>query len=226
MLYRATKGTIEHNGRTIFGYVSTFEAPEDHDAHGEIVAPGAFLKTIQDRGARVKVLWQHDFSSPIGKAVELHEDTKGLYGEGKLSDVPKAGEALELVQDGVLDSFSIGFDYVRTVTLEDTVVASGWFKGDPVRQLLEVKLYEFSPVTFPSNEHATIDGLKHWRDVGGILVPITRLKTLSTAVGVSFDRLIGHLVEGDELELERANPVASILASFEGWVEAQKRAQT
>lgn len=137
--------------RTFKGYASTFG---NVDEVNDIIEAGAFKKSIKERGPngsnQIKVLWQH--SDPLGVPTVMKEDTNGLYVEGKISKTRLGDEALELMRDGVVDKMSIGFS-----------IPKGKFEYDEkmgVRRIKEVKLYEFSPVTFPANEQASITGVK------------------------------------------------------------------
>jgi len=126
------------------GYASTFN---DVDSYGSKIMPGAFTKTLAERGAKVKILYNHDDDNPIGVPLEMREDSKGLWVRGQLTlGVQKADEAHLLMKSGAFDAMSIGFSVPRG---KDKVV-------DGVREIYEVKLYEFSPVTFPANEQAEI----------------------------------------------------------------------
>jgi HK97 family phage prohead protease len=129
------------------GYASVFG---NVDSHADIMQPGAFKKTIKEHASRVKVLWQHDPWQPIGVPVVMEEDSKGLYVKAKISQTEKGKETLILLKDGVINELSVGYNTVK----ED------WDKTRNVRLLKEVKLWEFSPVTFASNEKATITGVK------------------------------------------------------------------
>jgi len=137
--------------RTFKGYASTFG---NVDEVGDIIEAGAFKKSIKERGPKgsnqIKVLWQHD--APIGVPLVMQEDSKGLYVEGKVSKTRLGDEALELMRDGVVDKMSIGFS-VPKGKME-------WDDKAQVRRIKEVKLFEFSPVTFPANEMASITGVK------------------------------------------------------------------
>lgn len=136
--------------RTFKGYAATW----DKDQGGDIITPGAFTKTISERGNRVKVLWQH--SEPLGMPTLMREDDKGLYVEGRISKTRLGDEALELMRDGVIDQMSIGFSIPSG--------KSEYSGNDDARIIREVKLFEFSPVTFPMNENAYITGVKSLRE--------------------------------------------------------------
>ena len=119
------------------GYASLFDK---EDAAGDVVAPGAFKKSLSRRSAsQVKLLYQHDPSEPIGVWEDIREDAKGLFVSGRLIEgVPKANSVLALMTAGALDGLSIGF---RTVTAERDA------KGR--RRLTDIDLWEISIVTFP-----------------------------------------------------------------------------
>jgi HK97 family phage prohead protease len=142
--------TVSLSERTFKGYASTW----DKDKGGDIIVKGAFAKTLSERASRVKILWQH--SDPLGKPTLMREDDKGLYVEGKISKTRLGDEALELMMDGVVDQMSIGFSIPSG--------KSEYSGEDDARIIREVKLFEFSPVTFPMNENAYITGVKSLRE--------------------------------------------------------------
>lgn len=133
----------------IEGYASTFGGDPDHV--GDIVAQGAFTKTIQTRGNQVKMLVNHRWSDIIGKVVELKEDNYGLFFKAKISETARGNEIMTLIKDGVLDRISIGY---RTIK-------SKWDHENNIRTLEEVELYELSVVPIPANDRAVITGAKN-----------------------------------------------------------------
>ena len=127
------------DGVEIAGYASLFGEP---DQGGDVVERGAYAASIADlmaRGHRVKMLWQHDPTQPIGVWDEVREDDTGLWVKGRLLDsTQKAREASALIEAGAIDGLSIGY---RTKT------AARNEKGQ--RLLKELELWEVSLVTFP-----------------------------------------------------------------------------
>jgi len=97
-------------------------------------------------------------SMPLGLPIHIEEDSKGLYTVSKISKTARGDEALELVNDKVVDKMSIGYDVIK----DDYSTA-----GD--RLLKELKLYEYSLVTFPMNEQADILGSKSLEDLTALL---------------------------------------------------------
>lgn len=134
----------------IEGYASRFG---EVDNGGDSVAPGAYqasLGAMSAEGRRVKMLWQHDPSQPIGVWDSVMEDQTGLFVKGRiLSDVAKGREALALIESGAVDGLSIGYRTVR---------AERGAKGE--RILKELDLWEVSVVTFPMQQSARIDAAK------------------------------------------------------------------
>ena len=142
-------------GAVIEGYASRFGLP---DQGGDIVAKGAFgasLARLAAKGGKVRMLWQHDPTKPIGVWDEIREDETGLWVKGRLlSEVALAREAATLIDAGAIDGLSIGY---RTVRAEKDQ------KGR--RVLTEVELWEVSLVTFPMLPEAKL-GRKDTDDTG------------------------------------------------------------
>jgi uncharacterized protein len=161
-LRRAFNGDMEirsdGEGRTVCGIAVPYNVPttirEFYDEYTEEFQRGAFSRTIAERGDRVKFLYQHDTSAPIGRATLLREDAAGLYAEFKVSKTARGDEVLELIRDGALDSFSVGFSPVSDETRD---------RGKHIVRT-EVKLREVSAVTFPAYEGAVMSGLRSLED--------------------------------------------------------------
>ena len=133
-------------GAVIEGYASRFGLP---DQGGDIVAKGAFgasLDRLAAKGDKVRMLWQHDPTRPIGVWDEIREDDKGLWVKGRLlPEIAQAREAAALIGAGAIDGLSIGY---RTISAERD--------GKGRRLLSEVELWEVSLVTFPMLAEAKV----------------------------------------------------------------------
>ena len=157
---------IVSDGTQIEGYASLFGLT---DQGGDIVQKGAYaasLKRLVVRGDKVRMLWQHDPTKPIGVWDEIREDETGLWVKGRLlSEVALAREAATLIDAGAIDGLSIGY---RTVRAEKDQ------KGR--RVLTEVELWEVSLVTFPMLPEAKL-GRKDTddtRDFAAALIAATK----------------------------------------------------
>jgi HK97 family phage prohead protease len=142
------------NGRTVYGLAVPFDREATVDdgfgRYREVFRHGAFTRTINAGLDRVKFLINHDRQRlPIGKAISLREDPAGLIGEFYVSVTREGDDALELVKDGVLDAFSIGFAPIQERDNKGLV------------ERLEVKLRETSLVAFPAYEGALVAGVRN-----------------------------------------------------------------
>ncbi len=145
-------------GRTVTGIVVPFDrtarVSDGGPSYDEMFVQGAFKRTIQHRGDKVKLLSQHNArTNPLGRATLLREDAAGLYGEFYVSRTTAGDEALELLRDGALDSFSVGFSPIKHEKRGRTIVRT------------EVGLREASLVTFPAYEGALVGGVRAWPDM-------------------------------------------------------------
>ena len=135
---------------TFEGYASVFDVV---DLGMDVVAPGAFAKSLGS-GRKVKMLWQHSMSDPIGVWDEIREDQRGLYVKGRLlKEVQKGREAMALLKAGAIDGMSIGYR-----TIEAMAEAGG-----RVRKLMEVELHEISVVSNPMLPEARVTAIKSIR---------------------------------------------------------------
>lgn len=136
---------VEGDG-IIEGYAAVWGTIDSYDSSFQ---RGAFSKTLQERGQRVKILWNHE-DIVIGKPLEIREDEKGLFVRAQLVlTVDKAREAYELIKAGAIDTFSFGFRAIKDK-----------FHGG-IRVITEVMLMEISPVIFEANSAAVITGVRN-----------------------------------------------------------------
>ena len=140
------------SGRTVHGIVVPWDSPARVSDGGapytEQFQRGAFTKHLNERTRPVKLLSQHNRDKPLGVSTVLREDASGLYGEFKVSNTQFGNDQLELVRDGALDSFSVGFTPVKHI------------KRDGVLVRTEAKLRETSLVTFPAYAGALVGGVR------------------------------------------------------------------
>lgn len=165
-------------------YVSIFGI-EDDSWMNDIIEPGAFKKTIAERGPgganKIRVLWMHQVREVIGRPLLLEEHSRdllpefirekyplasgGLYAETQLvMEVQRAREAFALYRAGAMDEWSIGFDPIDE-RFEDTDKRT-------IRRLREIKLWEYSPVTWGANPATTTIEVK-----GELLNMLQEIKT-------------------------------------------------
>ncbi len=129
------------------GYAATFGNKDNVD---DVVMAGAFKSSL-NKNPKIKMLWQHDVTAPIGSYLEIYEDSYGLYVKGRINlGTEKGRNAYALLKAGDLDSMSIGY-----VTRK-----SDYDQASDVRYLKEVDLYEISLVSIPANNNALVTSVK------------------------------------------------------------------
>lgn len=156
----ATEFKVDRKNRMIEGYASTFG---NRDLVNDVVVKGAYHNTLLQRGDKIKALRDHQH--PIGRITHAEEDSTGLFVRKSISDTPLGNETVTLVEDGVLDSMSIGY---QTVKADYGMHVD----GQKARFLRELRLKEVSVVTFPANEAALILGVKSLGDLDELMVQI------------------------------------------------------
>lgn len=130
------------------GIASVFGSVIETYPHPTIVEPGAFKKTIQDRGQRVKILFQHDEFEPwIGLPTLLEETEEGLLVEVSLNQTKRGQDVANAIrhakaigQLGAIE-LSIGFDAIKYDFRVDEAELT-------FRHVLEIRLWEISVVNF------------------------------------------------------------------------------
>jgi len=127
------------------------------DSDNENIKDGAFTKTLKERLPKnlIKVFWWH--REPMGLPIVAREDSKGLYTWSKVSKTESNKEHMILMADRVVDRMSIGYNTIKFNQVE---------KG---RELLELKLYEYSPVPIASNEETFTVSVKSMQDLFGFM---------------------------------------------------------
>jgi len=133
--------------KKIKGHAAVFDKwSEDLGGFREKIRPGAFKKTIKE--ADVRALFNHDPNFVLGRnkagTLELSEDEKGLAISIEPPDTQWARDLTTSIERGDIDQMSFGF---RTVKDQWTTPQDG---KENQRELLEVELFDVSPVTFPA----------------------------------------------------------------------------
>ena len=145
----------------IFNLTSTFKALEevadgsvmirgmasttDFDRAGDSISAEAWTKGgLSNFEKNPIILFNHDYDKPIGRATGLKAGPNGLELEAKISkDAPAS--VCQLVKDGVLGAFSVGF----------RVKDADYIKETDGLMIKDAELFEVSVVSVPCNQSAT-----------------------------------------------------------------------
>lgn len=146
--------TESHDGvGYIEGYASTFG---NVDLGLDVVDRGAFSKTIKDNKGKFPILIDHDPGKPFGWNLEASEDDYGLKVKGEV----------QLITEEQKNRYQLAKRASELDTKMGLSIGYGTIKAEPdkkapqIRRLKELKLYEYSFVTFPMNPEASTTRIK------------------------------------------------------------------
>jgi HK97 family phage prohead protease/HK97 family phage major capsid protein len=133
-------GESEDGGVDIKGSAST----NGLDRAGDIIESGAWTKGgLENFKNNPIILFNHNYDKPIGRAKDLQVTENGLEISAKISKA--AGDVTQLIKDGVLGAFSVGFK----VKDADYMTETDGYK------IKDAELFEVSVVSVPCNQGAT-----------------------------------------------------------------------
>lgn len=135
---------------TIEGYAAVFNQWADLGFFREKVRAGAFKKTIKE--ADIRALFNHDPNYVLGrnkaKTLDLAEDKHGLHFRIDPPNTNWANDLATSIKRDDINQASFGFATIRDQWNHDT---------DPAeRELVEVRLFDVSVVTFPAYEQTAV----------------------------------------------------------------------
>ena len=141
---------VEDGSVMIRGMAST-----DHsDRAGDVIAAEAWTKGgLENFKNNPVILFNHDYNKPIGRATGVNVTKNGLELEAKISKAAK--DVCDLVKDGVLGAFSVGFK----------VKDADYVKETDGLMIKDAELFEVSVVSVPCNQAATFSLAKSFDSV-------------------------------------------------------------
>ena len=154
----------------IFNLTSTFKAQTgedgsvmirgmastaDFDRAGDSISAEAWTKGgLKNFEKNPIILFNHDYDRPIGRATGMKAGPNGLELECKISK-SAPGNVAELVKDGVLGAFSVGF----------RVKDADYIKETDGLMIKDAELFEVSVVSVPCNQAATFSLAKSFNSI-------------------------------------------------------------
>jgi HK97 family phage prohead protease len=129
----------------IAGYASTNSIDRSSDKILSTAWTKGGLKNFQNNPI---LLFNHNYDKPIGRVVEVDTDSKGLRIKGVISK--SAGDVYNLVKEGVLSTFSVGF----------MIKDADYDKSADGLIIKDAELLEVSVVSVPCNQDATFSVAK------------------------------------------------------------------
>jgi HK97 family phage prohead protease len=175
---------VENEERTIIGLAVPYG--QEIELTGKLkerFEPGAI-----DGVENVKLFYGHE--EPIGKVIEGRDTEAGYEIVAKISDTPRGNEVYTLLQDDVLNRFSVGFFPVVDRQEGQTIV----------RELVDLK--EVSVVPFPAFEGAVITQVRSEAEPEAELADETPIETESRTMSENIE-LDVRSVQDEVAELRR-----------------------
>jgi HK97 family phage prohead protease len=149
---------------TVFGHFSVFNTWYEINSwyegnFMERAVPGAFAKTFTERRGQIVSAFDHGMDPVIGDKVlgpfdELSEDKTGAYYEIGLLDTSYNRDLVPALRRGLYGA-SFRFQTIRDSWNEEPGVSDHNPKGIPERDLVELRVFEAGPVTYPASPAAT-----------------------------------------------------------------------
>ena len=155
----------------IAGYAATFNSEATGLNFREVIAPGAFNRTLSTDNP-VFLLVNHDMeqlplASTKSGTLQLSEDKVGLRMEANLDPSnPRAQELASALKRGDVDKMSFAF----------TVAPGGDTREEGLRTLTDLDLYEVSIVTLPAYDSTSV-GLRNANDDTSLRHRLLKAKT-------------------------------------------------
>lgn len=169
----------------VSGYFAVFG---NKDLDGDVIEPGAFSKTIQERGPAgkqlIKYLLDHDKNKVVAKMNNLYEDNKGLRYEAKIGTHAAGQDFQKMIESELINQHSFGF---RTIKEEFDQEAK-------MNRIREVMMYEGSAVQFlGANPETTFIDLKSEADAFEYLTRLEKFVKTSDATDETLEKLENQL---------------------------------
>jgi HK97 family phage prohead protease len=140
------------------GYIAGYASTPDLDSYRDVVIPGAFDKSIQERGLTgpkgIKLLLNHNWSQLAGVIKKLETRNNKLWIEAQMNlDVQAVREMYSNIKAVGGLSFSVGF-FLQEYNIRQDAQNRDYF------ELVKGDLFEVSIVPFPANSEAVMEFVK------------------------------------------------------------------
>lgn len=138
---------------TLYGYAAVYDSvSKDLGGFVEVIRRGAFARSLAEN-EDILALAHHDVTKVLGRrsvnTLRIKDDERGIFVEVTPSNSTAARDIVEDVRSRNINAWSFRFK-----TVKDRIVKRA---GElPLRELLEVKLREVSPVSFPAYNDTTL----------------------------------------------------------------------
>lgn len=160
----AIRSTDDDEAGVLFGHFSVFDNWYEVNSVWEgrfleRIRPGAFERTLSERGSQIKALYDHGAdphlgNKPLGRFTRLEEDEVGGVYEIDLIDTDYNRDFIKPAARAGLLGSSFRFKVVNEDWVDHPKRSDHNPERLPERSILDTDVFELGPVTFPANEAA------------------------------------------------------------------------
>lgn len=175
---------VENEERTIVGLAVPYGQEIDLTGNLKERFEAGAIETVEN----VKLFYGHE--EPIGKVIEGRDTEEGFEIVAVISDTPRGNEIYTLLQDDVLNRFSVGFFPVKDRKEGQTII----------RELVDLK--EVSVVPFPAFEGAKITQVRSEAEPEEVSLVEDTLKEMDSKLSENIE-LDVRSVQDEVAELRR-----------------------
>lgn len=197
----------EEDGKMrLSGYAALFNEESVPLPYREVIAPGAFRKTLSET-PDVRLLINHE-GLPLARTkndtLVLTEDDIGLKFEAELPETTEARDLYTLIQRGDVDQMSFAFRVIRQKYNEDRTQ----------RTLVEVGLEggDVSVVTYPAYEKTNVEAREQLR---AALQALKDGRDISPEAMLLLQSVFSDMTEGHELIMKAVEVMTEFLSQEE-----------
>jgi HK97 family phage prohead protease len=196
---------VDVSQRIIEGHAA---ATSNDDRNGDVIAPGAFKRSIDAGLNSIAVFVAHEPGIGIGEPLEMREDPVGLFTKTRIYATHQGDDVLEVARDRLSTGKTIGMSIGYRVPAGGASIEEIQDKAGRVigwrRKIsdLELREYSYAAEQIVANPRALVSGVKTEGDMGdqsfdGLALQVHELATkLQGTVGALSDRQAAAAVLG------------------------------
>lgn len=193
----------------VSGYFSAFG---NVDADGDMIMSGAYSKTIKENFSRIRHLLNHNATQPLGKLLELKEDSHGLFYRSQIGTHSLGQDFLKMLESELIKEHSVGFQIVKNEDDREMRWNRDGITMTGVNKITEIKLWEGSSLTaWGANSNTPITEVKGVADVEDLATRIKAMEKFckdSDATDDTIQLLLIQIKQLQQIIIEKSTPPA------------------
>lgn len=168
MEYKSLPSEVKDFDKGKREFVQAYTRYDVKDSDEDYGRRGMFTKTWKENSGRIKHILNHDITKPVGKPLELWEDSEHAFVKSRIGTHKGGDDFIEMVDSELITEASYGYQVIKSNKLEDGT-----------RELLEVKLWEVSSLTgWGANQFTPVVSLQKSLSLSGLDILSKRIGSL------------------------------------------------